>query len=355
MKKKNAIYLINSLKERGAEIGMELILNKGLLKKFNVFVVVLSKTNTNLEKRIAKRYNLIVLKKENFSNFHLLNYFILLLKLFKKLKPKLVISSLNQSVLLSRLLKLFKNFLLVNFEHSTKFRNYFIYITLKITDFLCNYFIVDSYQTGKFLIKRGKKNKKFILPLFFTKIKKFNMIKIKTIYCVGELTQLKNHLDILKTVHKSGLLHRGFRLVFFGEGEFYSQLEKYIFKNNLLKKVLLSGFEKKWQSKIGLGSIYISFSDYEGLSVSTLQAMEAGSCCLVRPTGEIKLYVKNKQNGIFINSLKSLEKNLIKIPSKKIDSISIGKKAYDHVSFYYSKKLFQKKLNLISYNLEKDV
>ena len=184
---------------------------------------------------------------------------------------------------------------------------------------------------------------------------KLNNIKIKTIYCVGELTQLKNHLDILKTVHKSGLLYKGFRLVFFGEGEFYSQLKEYIFKNNLLQKVSLSGFKKNWQTKIGLGSIYISFSDYEGLSVSTLQAMEAGSCCLVRPTGEIKLYIKNKQNGIFINSLKSLEKKLIKIPSKKIDTVLIGKKANDHVSFYYSKKLFQKKLNLINYNLEKDV
>ena len=52
---------------------------------------------------------------------------------------------------------------------------------------------------------------------------------------------------------------------------------------------------------------------------------------------------------------KLLDEVLICTDSKKINSTLIGKKAHNHVSFYYSKKLFQKKLNFIQYNLENDV
>jgi hypothetical protein len=353
IKKLNSFYLINSLKERGAELGMELILNNGFLKNYNIYVIVLGKIGNDLEKRISKKYNLIFLENKNFSNFKLIYYLYLLQKLIIKFKPKIVISSLNQSVILSRILKIFNNFFLLNFEHSTKFNTFGIYTLIKFSDFLCDLFLVDSSQTGKFLNRRRKKNKKIILPLFYFTRNAKPKIRKKIIYCVGHFTQVKNYLNILKTVHYSKILNKGYLLKFFGEGETLLQLQKYINKNNLSKRVKIMDNIRKWQSHVGLGSIYISFSDYEGLSISTLEAMEVGSCCLVRPVGEIKNYI-NTANGVIIKSYNSIAKSLNKIDCGKLNQIEIGKNAREYTRDHYSRYLFSKKLKFINNIIDKN-
>jgi len=354
VKKLNSFYLINSLKERGAELGMELLLNNGLLKNYNIYVIVLGRLGNDLEKRISKKYNLIFLENKNFSNLKLVYYFYLLQKLIIKYKPKIIISSLNQSVILSRMLKIFNDIYLLNFEHSTKFNTFGIYALIKFTDYLCDLFLVDSHQTGKFLKKRRKKNKKIILPLFYFTRKNESKIRANLIYCVGQLTKLKNYYNILKIVDHSKILNKGYLLKFFGDGENRSELQKYINKNNLSKKVKILGNTRKWQSYVGLGSIYISFSDYEGLSISTLQAMEIGSCCLVRPVGEIKNYI-NKTNGIKVNSYDAIAKSLNYLTSNKLNQIKFGKKARFFVRYNYSKHFFKKKLRLINNIIDKNV
>lgn len=353
-KKFNSFYLINSLKERGAELGMELILNNGFLKNYNIYVIVLGKIGNDLEKRISKKYNLIFLENKNFSNFKLIYYLYLLQKLIFKFKPKIVISSLNQCVILSRILKIFNNFYLLNFEHSTKYKTFGIYTLIKFSDFLCDLFLVDSSQTGKFLNKRSKKNKKIIFPLFYFTKKSEPKLRKNIIYCVGQLTKLKNYLNILKIVDHSKILNKGYLLKFFGEGETRLQLQKYINKNNLSKKVKIMGSIRKWQSHVGLGSIYISFSDYEGLSISTLKAMEVGSCCLVRPVGEIKNYI-NKANGVRIKNYNSIEKSLNKIVSGKLNQIKLGNKAREYARYHYSRYLFSKKIKFINSIIDKNV
>lgn len=125
----------------------------------------------------------------------------------------------------------------------------------------------------------------------------------KDIITAARLTEQKN-LPMLIQAFK--LLHQDYpeyRLVIYGEGELREALQTMIDKDSLSGYVTLPGFAKDIHQVMAHAYMYVSSSDYEGISNSMLEALGIGlpSVCTDCPVGGAGMYIKHMETGILTN------------------------------------------------------
>ncbi len=122
----------------------------------------------------------------------------------------------------------------------------------------------------------------------------------KTVVSICRITAQKNiklgidaFSDFLKT-------HPEYIYNIYGDGELYDEIEQYIINKNLQNKVFLKGFIKNIHEEVINAMMYISSSNYEGISNSMLEAMALGLpvICTDCPIGGSRQVIKNGINGI---------------------------------------------------------
>jgi glycosyltransferase involved in cell wall biosynthesis len=93
-----------------------------------------------------------------------------------------------------------------------------------------------------------------------------------------------------------------YTLVIYGEGQQRRELEIYIEKLLLNNKIFLPGFKPDIHDRIVDSAIYISSSNYEGISNSMLEALAMGIPSVVTdcPVGGARMFIKNNVNGILV-------------------------------------------------------
>ena len=110
---------------------------------------------------------------------------------------------------------------------------------------------------------------------------------------------LKMMIDAFKLLADS---YPEYKLIIYGQGVLEDELRKYISLLNLNNKVFLPGFEKNVMKKIVDSKMFVSSSDYEGISNSMLEAMGMGLPVVVTdcPIGGARMMITNNQNGILV-------------------------------------------------------
>ena len=110
-------------------------------------------------------------------------------------------------------------------------------------------------------------------------------------------------------------LHDDYILDIYGRGE---EMENLIYETKQLglsNKVKFRGFCSNIHEKIRNARMYVSSSDYEGISNSMLEALAIGLPCICTdcPVGGAKMVIKNNINGILIpvGDQKALEQKMI--------------------------------------------
>ena len=126
--------------------------------------------------------------------------------------------------------------------------------------------------------------------------------KDKRIVSVCRLNKQKNikmSIDAFKMLLMS---YPDYYYDIYGEGELQNDIEEYIRINGLTDKVFLKGFSTNIHSEIGNSMMFVSSSDYEGISNSMLEAMAIGLpvVCTDCPIGGARQIIKNEVNGILI-------------------------------------------------------
>ncbi|MCK4169544.1 glycosyltransferase, partial [Klebsiella pneumoniae] len=106
-------------------------------------------------------------------------------------------------------------------------------------------------------------------------------------------------LSVLKKLVDKGV---NASLDIYGVGELKEEL--IILSNELMiaNRVNFKGFVSDWKEDAKNADIYMLSSDFEGLSIATLEAMSIGMLCVVRPTGEVKNYLTNNSTGIIASN-----------------------------------------------------
>lgn len=127
-------------------------------------------------------------------------------------------------------------------------------------------------------------------------------VQEKCIVTAGRLHPQKN-LPLLINAFK--LLVKDYpeyKLVIYGQGVLKEKLEELINNLELSEKVILAGFESDLINKIKKASIYVSSSDYEGISNSILEAMGMGIPVVATdcPVGGSRMLISNNENGILV-------------------------------------------------------
>ncbi len=136
----------------------------------------------------------------------------------------------------------------------------------------------------------------------------------KEIIAAGRLTSQKNFPMLLKAFASFGVNHPDYDLVVCGEGELLGQLEKLAKDLGISEKVHFPGHVEDLHDRMVKSAIYVSSSDYEGLSNSMLEALAIGipTICTDCPIGGAKSYIDDGINGFLVpvNDSESLSKKL---------------------------------------------
>lgn len=169
--------------------------------------------------------------------------------------------------------------------------------------------------------------------------KKFTGIRKKVIVAVGRLTFAKNFAMLINSFSKFHYEFPEYKLIIYGEGELLSRLCEQVKTLNLENYVEFPGYIKDVNNKMLDASIYVSCSNYEGISNSMMESLAMGipSICTDCPVGGARMVIKNNENGILIpvGDTEKLYKSMKKIVENPDFSSMISKNA-ENVKQQYS-------------------
>lgn len=125
----------------------------------------------------------------------------------------------------------------------------------------------------------------------------------KEIIGIGSLGEQKNWIISLKAAELFFLKHSEYVMLIYGEGSYKGKLQQYIDEHSILKnRVYLKGFSSNAVNDMNSARMYISSSNYEGISNAMLEALATGvpTICTDCPVGGPRTFIKNGENGLLI-------------------------------------------------------
>lgn len=117
---------------------------------------------------------------------------------------------------------------------------------------------------------------------------------------------LKLMVDAFALVNKE---YPDYILSIYGDGSKKQELIEYVNEMNLNNSINFYGFTDNIHSKIIDKAMFVSSSDYEGISNSMIEAMAIGLPCVVTdcPCGGARMMINNNENGILVPVGDSIE------------------------------------------------
>ena len=93
-----------------------------------------------------------------------------------------------------------------------------------------------------------------------------------------------------------------YKLIIYGQGVLEDELRAQIKALNLENRILLPGFASNILEKVAPCSMYVSSSDFEGISNSMLEALGMGLPTVVTdcPVGGARMVINSGENGILV-------------------------------------------------------
>ena len=110
----------------------------------------------------------------------------------------------------------------------------------------------------------------------------------------------KKQLRLIQVCEK--LMHLPWILYFVGEGSKLNEIKKYVKKNNLESRIHFFGSMESIEEPLSHAHIFALLSDYEGLPLSILEAMQSGLPIVASDVGGVKEAVTNSENGYLIKN-----------------------------------------------------
>lgn len=143
----------------------------------------------------------------------------------------------------------------------------------------------------------------------------------KNIASVGRCIQQKNFLMLIEAFAKFHKLYSDYKLFIYGEGPLLEELKKRVSELGITKNVFFPGYIKNVNEEIQDFSMYISTSNYEGISNSMIEALAMGipTICTDCPVGGARLMIKNKISGVLIpvGDIEALYNSMIELVENK--------------------------------------
>lgn len=152
----------------------------------------------------------------------------------------------------------------------------------------------------------------------------------KRIVAVGRLNYQKNFSLLLRAFKKFLKRYDDYILEIYGEGILLESLKEECKSLNIIEKVVFKGYVSNVNNEILKAKMYVSSSDYEGISNAMLEALGMGipTICTDCPVGGARLIIKNKYNGLLVpvGDVDKLAKSMIELVEndKLVKKISLN-------------------------------
>lgn len=124
----------------------------------------------------------------------------------------------------------------------------------------------------------------------------------KIIVTACRLHPQKNLKMMIDAFQMLSEIYSDYKLVIYGQGILEQDIREYIRYKKMDDCVLLPGFEKNIIEKIADCTMFVSSSDYEGISNSMLEAMAMGLPVVVTdcPIGGARMMIQDNENGLLV-------------------------------------------------------
>ncbi len=124
----------------------------------------------------------------------------------------------------------------------------------------------------------------------------------KTILTACRLHPQKNLPMLIEAFHRLSAEHPEYSLVIYGQGSERESLERMIAERGLTDRILMPGFSSDIHEKMRDAAMFVSSSDYEGISNSMLEALAMGIPTVVTdcPVGGARLMIQDGVNGVLV-------------------------------------------------------
>lgn len=151
------------------------------------------------------------------------------------------------------------------------------------------------------------------------------------IVSVGRLHAVKNHKLLFEAYADFSSDFPDYELHIYGQGELETELKECAGKLGISEKVIWHGFCKNVTEEIKDAAMFISTSNYEGISNSMLEALAMGipSICTDCPIGGARSYIEHEKNGLLIpvGDKDALVNAMVKIASNDAFAEQLSKNA----------------------------
>lgn len=126
--------------------------------------------------------------------------------------------------------------------------------------------------------------------------------RAKSIITAGRLTEQKNHKLLIEVFGRIADILPEYELKIFGKGELEDELQKLINERGLGERAHLCGFSDNLYGELASGGIYVSSSDWEGISNSLMEALAMGIPTVATdcPMGGSRMCIRDGENGFLV-------------------------------------------------------
>lgn len=322
MNKKNITFFIESLSNGGAERVTSVLANELYYNNYTVNLIVLNKKKNEyfLDNNINKFY----IKKEisSFRIVRVLRRIININNLINKLGSDVIISLSMPSTNLNLIISLIarrKRVVLSerndpNSFPKSKLSRIVRNLTYKLSDAL-----VFQTNDAKNYFSKSIREKGIIIPnpIIERLPDLYQGERKKEIVNFCRLDEQKNLTMLIDSFAKIKKEYPDYSLSIYGEGELKNKLITYV-NNHRIKDVYFHGHSTDIHNRIKDCAMFVSSSDYEGISNSMLESLAIGlpTICTDCPIGGARMFIQPYKNGLLVpigdtNTLYSAMKLLI--------------------------------------------
>lgn len=310
------VFFIGSLGGGGAE-RVTISLANYLSKKYSIVLIVFSKENNNYE--ISKSIHIKYLPQKD-SKISNIKRIISLKNILKQEKPDTVISlGLGYQFLFFG--NLIKKYHFILSERNSP-ENFYTTRSSKLYTEYCyrraNCVVFQTQEAANYY-KGIVNGRSIVIPNLIKENlpSPYSGIREKRIVAVSRLDPQKNLFLLLKGFKEFSKKYPDYILEIYGKGKQREELENFTRQLSLEQKVIFKGQVENVHNKILSATMFISTSNYEGMSNSMLEAMAIGLpvICTDCPIGGARAVIKHNYNGLLIrtNNLKDLVKSMFRI------------------------------------------
>lgn len=333
---KNVMFINASLTDGGSERVMTLLANQlALSGNYMIKMLVLR----DKEKTYLVSNDVNVVQFHDMNKNKLIKIFGRILGIRKNMKDfdgEFIIAFMDEIAFLTIVASLgLKKKVIISIRNNPKRKDKkVIRLISRVFTLPLAYKVVFQTPQAKACYSKKIQNKSYIIPNPINKNLPSDVeynFNNKMVIAIGRLEAQKNYEMAVKAFKKFNVLFPDYKMYIYGKGTEKDKIQNLINDLHMEEKIKLKGFVNNIFEELSKASIFISTSNFEGISNTMLEAMAMGipTICTNCPIGGAAYVIENYKNGILISvgDVEQMAKELEMIAQNKEFALKLSENA----------------------------